>query len=83
MVVAEQRALHAMHRLLHQGRWLASEGVSSQLLFAYFDELDGLMSYIVGWQLDMTVQFERELARVCALYQAEPVFEEYNRNKSC
>lgn len=77
MVVDENKALKAVHRLLHQGRWLAGEGTSSQELFTYFDELDGLMGYIIAWKDDKSETFEKELQRVCIRFNANHIFDDF------
>ena len=65
MVVEEQKALKAIHRLLLQGRWLAGEGMSSPVSFHYFDELEGLMGYVINWQTAKSEAVETALKRVC------------------
>lgn len=80
MVVKEKEALKALHRLLVQGRWLAGEGLSSQACFQYFDELEGLMGYVVSWQDDKSELFESALQRVCTEAKAPHIFEEFKRS---
>ena len=79
MVVKEKEALRAIHRLLIQGRWLASEGMASQELFAYFDELEGLMGYVIAWPEDKSERFEAALNRVCTAAGVPHIFEEFTR----
>ena len=78
MVVKKQQELKAIHRLLHQGRWLAGEGSSTQELFTYFDELDGLMGYIISYEgRDMSDFFEKELERVCLRFKATHILDSF------
>ncbi len=79
MVVEEKKALKAIHRLLIQGRYLAGEGMSGPDAFTYFDELEGLLGYVVAWQDDKSEPFETALKRVCAQAKAPQIFEEFKR----
>lgn len=79
MVVKEKQALQAIHRLLIQGRILSWEGMSSQRFLTYFDELEGLMGYIIAWQDDKSELFESELSKVCTAAKAPYIFEEFKR----
>ncbi|RZK11210.1 MAG: hypothetical protein EOO56_29215 [Hymenobacter sp.] len=80
MVVKEKQALKAIHRLLVQGRWLAGEGMSGPESFTYFDELEGLMGYVVASQEDISGLFEHALQRACANAKAPHIFEEFKRS---
>ncbi|WP_223649820.1 hypothetical protein [Hymenobacter psoromatis] len=79
MVINEARALHAVHRLVHQGRQLAGEGMSSQELFIFFDELDGLIGYIIAHAGDKSEMFEKELERVCIKFGAVHISDGFKR----
>ena len=79
MVVKEKQALKATHRLLMQGRQLAFEGIPSQDFLQYFDELAGLLGYVIAWQGDRSEAFEHLLESVCAEAKAPHIFEEFKR----
>ena len=80
MVVKEKEALKAIHRLLVQGRYLAGEGMAGQEAFTYFDELEGLLGYVVAWQDDRSEHFATALQRVCTEAKAPHIFEEFKRS---
>jgi hypothetical protein len=79
MVIDEKKALHTIHRLLHQGRQLAREGMSGQDSFIFFDELDGLMGYVIAWPDDKSEMFEQELERVCIKFNARHISDGFKR----
>jgi len=80
MVVKEQEALKAIHCLLVEGRRLSREGMAGQDFFTYFDELEGLMGYVIAWQDDKSSFFESELSRVCNEVKAPHIFERFKRS---
>lgn len=81
MVVGNEKALRAIHRLLIQGRTLAYENVFDNQQWAwFFDEMDYLMGMIVTWEdKDMSRPFETQLEIVCAKAGARHIFEEFKR----
>ncbi|MFD1873130.1 hypothetical protein [Hymenobacter bucti] len=80
MVVKEKQALKAIHRLLIEGRRLSREGMSGPDSFTYFDELEGLMGYVIAWQEDRSDFFESELGRVCNEVKAPHILKRFKRS---
>ena len=79
MVLQEKKALKAIFRLLHQGRAMAFEGMPSEKIAWYFDELDYLMGLVVSWNDDRSQQFEDALESVCAKYNCTHIVAEFKR----
>jgi len=80
MIIKEKEALKAVFRLLHKGRSMAFEGMPSQELAWYFDELDYLMGLIISWQDDMSQQFTNALQEVCEKYGCSEIAVAYHRS---
>ena len=80
MVVKEKEALKAIHCLLMEEPRLSREEISGPDFLTYFDELEGLMGYIIAWPDDKSSFFESELSRVCAEVKAPHIFEGFKRS---
>ena len=81
MVVEEKKALHAVHRLLVEGRTLAyEEAFDNQAWARFFDEMDYLMGMVVTWEnKNMSKHFETQLEIMCAKMSVSHIFEEFKR----
>ena len=59
---------------------MAFEGMPSQEVALYFDELDHLMGLIISWKDDMSQPFANALQNVCEKYSCSEIAAEYHRS---
>ncbi|WP_210517219.1 hypothetical protein [Hymenobacter terricola] len=73
MVSNQQKALKALHKLLVHGRSLAFEGMPSEELAWFFDDLEYLPALMMEVQ-NTDERFESHLEGICTKFNCSHIF---------
>jgi hypothetical protein len=76
MVSNQAKSLKALHRLLVQGRTMAFEGMPSEQLAYFFDDLEYLPALMLEEQ-NADEQFSGYLKEICSKFNCNHIFSQY------